>query len=446
MVPIHTSQRQPGCPRGLLTSRRRARAHRRSARRGNVLVLTALLTVGLFGLLAFSVDTGWILHTRTELQRTADACALAAADCLPDQSAATAVAHAVAAENGWSSGVRIGDGDALNGSDLDPLEVEFGFWDRDTATFTTPTSSGRRANAVRVTLRRTEATRNALGLFFARVVGTSRADVSASAIAWYDRGLCGPFVGIDWLDVGGGASTDSYDSQEGSYSPSRTSDRGSICSDGPVDVSGNSVVRGDALAGKGQPFPDISGTATITGHIGNRITPLDLPPVDASAAAANNDNDAAPPVWQGQSWRDPIRPNGDFSLNAGEVYDLPPGTYWFRNVSLNGGATLNISGLTRIYITGTLRREGGCYVNNNTQIAQNLQINVTGDTVDVTSDNPFYGVIYAPQSRVTLNASSDLFGAIVGQTLKINGSGTAHYDESLNLDYVEVPRRTMLVD
>lgn len=419
--------------------------YRLRGRRGNVLVLSALMMVALFGMLAFAVDTGFVLHMRTEMQRTADACALAAAEKLPSQAEAAAVAFAVALQNGWSPGVYIGAGDEMHGSDLDPTTVEFGLWNRDTATFTTPTPSGRSTNAVRVTLRRTEASKNPLGLFFARVLGTTHSDVSASATAWWDRGVCGPFVGIEWLNVGGGARTDSFNSEEGAYSAALSRDRGSICSDGPVGVGGNSLVRGDALAGHGDAV-GVDGTAVVTGHIGNRLTPLKLPPVDATAAAINNDNDAAPPVWQGQSWRDAIRANGDFSLNAGETYDLPPGTYHLRNMTLNGGATLNLSGETKIFITGTLRREGGCFVNNNTQRAENLQINLTGGTVDVTSDNPFYGVIYAPQSRVTLNGDADLFGAIVGQTLKVNGSGTAHYDESLDLDYLEVPPRTMLVD
>jgi hypothetical protein len=252
-------------------------------------------------------------------------------------------------------------------------------------------------------------------------------------------------VGIEWLDVGGGAITDSYDSFEGHYHPSIARDRGSICSDGPVDVHGGSMVQGDAVAGK-DDVVSVDGTAQVTGYIGNRITPLNLPPVDATEAAVTNDNDQAPPVWQGQAWRDPIRANGDFSLNAGEVYDLPPGTYYLRNVTLNGSSTLNINGPTKMYVTGTFRREGGCFVNNNTQLARNLQILLSGGTVDVSSDNPFYGVIYAPESRVTLNGDADLFGAIVGQTLKMNGSGMAHYDESLDLEHLEVPSRTMLVD
>jgi Flp pilus assembly protein TadG len=408
-------------------------------------VLTTVLMTVIAGTLAFALDLGYIAHVRTDLQRTADASALAAAELLPEQYEAAELARAAAAENGWSSGVNLGPGDEDHGEDLDPMTVEFGFWHRDAATFTSPPPWGRPANAVRVTLRRTEATRNPLRLFFARVFGSYLADVTASATAWSDHGICGPFVGIEWLDVGGGAITDSYDSYEGPYNPDTAGDRGSVCSDGPLDVHGNSIVNGDALAGEGD-IVSVDGTAQVTGHIGNRTTPLNLPPVDASDAAINNDNDQAPPVWQGQSWRDPIRANGDFSLNAGEVYELPPGTYYFRNVTLNGSATLNFSGETTIYVTGTFRREGGCWVNNNTQLAKNLQILSTGGTIDITSDNDFYGVFYAPQSRVTLNGDADLFGAIVGNTLKINGSGTAHYDETLDLEYLEVPPRTMLVD
>ena len=66
---------------------------------------------------------------------------------------------------------------------------------------------------------------------------------------------------------------------------------------------------------------------------------------------------------------------------------------------------------------------------------------------DITSDNsPFYGVIYAPQSRVTLNGDAELFGAVVARTLAAGGSGGAHYDESLDLEYLDIPPRTMLVD
>jgi len=238
--------------------------------------------------------------------------------------------------------------------------------------------------------------------------------------------------------------TDSFDSVEGAYSEASAKFRGSICSDGPVDVGGSSIVKGDAMAGPGDAV-DIDGTAVVTGYAGSRVTPLNLPPVDASGAAVNNDNDQLPPIWQGQVWRDPLRASGDFSLLAGEVYTIPPGTYYVRNVLLAGGSTLNIVGPTTIYVTGSFRREGGTFVNN-THVAENLQILGTGGDFFINSFNDFYGVVYSPESRIVLNGDADWFGACVGRTLMINGSGTGHYDEDLDLEWVGVAPRTMLVD
>src|SRR4051812_767021 len=50
-----------------------------SRRRGNVLVLTAFLMIGMIALLAFAIDLGYAYSARTELQRSADSAAIAAA-------------------------------------------------------------------------------------------------------------------------------------------------------------------------------------------------------------------------------------------------------------------------------------------------------------------------------------------------------------------------------
>jgi Flp pilus assembly protein TadG len=416
---------------------------KRRRRRGTVLVLTVLLMVTFIGMLAFAVDVGYIVHVRTDLQRTADACAVAAAECIPDLSEAKAVARAVALENGWSSG--LSDGDAWNGRDDDPMTVAFGFWHRDAATFTSPPPFGRQANSVKVTLRRTEATRNPLRLFFARVLGETEADVQASAIAMYDRWLCGPFVGIDWLSVPGTPDTDSYDSDEGFYDPARARHRGSVCSDGPINVDGNPVIKGDARAGKGYGV-SITGGGTVTGSVGSRLKPLNMPPVDASEAAVINNNDRIPLIPQGNSWTSPVDADGNFLLDGNKVIDMPPGTYYFNNFTLTGQSVFNISGPTTIYVTGNFERSGGTVVNNNSRVPGNLEILMTGGTALVTSENAFYGVIYAPNTDVTIDGSADLFGAVVGKTLTLTGTGQGHYDESLDLEEIEFPRRVALVD
>jgi len=52
------------------------------ARRGAIIPLGAVLMIPLMGMLAFAVDTGYIVMARSELQNAADAAALAAAEQL----------------------------------------------------------------------------------------------------------------------------------------------------------------------------------------------------------------------------------------------------------------------------------------------------------------------------------------------------------------------------
>ena len=58
---------------------------RQTRRRGTIAVLTAVMLVMLLGMVAFAVDIGYLLLARTELQRSADSAALAAAWELIDE-------------------------------------------------------------------------------------------------------------------------------------------------------------------------------------------------------------------------------------------------------------------------------------------------------------------------------------------------------------------------
>src|SRR5260370_42236442 len=56
--------------------------HKDSPRRGAVIPLFAILVIPLMGMLAFSIDIGYIALVRTDLQTAADAAALAGAEKL----------------------------------------------------------------------------------------------------------------------------------------------------------------------------------------------------------------------------------------------------------------------------------------------------------------------------------------------------------------------------
>ena len=62
----------------MLLTTKKLRRLRPEDRRGAISVLAALLAVVVLAMVAFAVDTGYILSNKQELQRTADAAAMAA--------------------------------------------------------------------------------------------------------------------------------------------------------------------------------------------------------------------------------------------------------------------------------------------------------------------------------------------------------------------------------
>ena len=143
-------------------------------RRGTIVVLTAFLLIVMLGLIAFSVDVGYMMLTRTELHRAADASALAAAgELFNGQGVAVEKAKEYAGYH-KAAGATI---------DVAEEDVVFGIWDPDTRDFTPSNDSG---NAVQVTARRVDTP-----LFFSWVFGNNNFDTAASSIAVVNpRDIC----------------------------------------------------------------------------------------------------------------------------------------------------------------------------------------------------------------------------------------------------------------
>ena len=395
-------------------------------RRGAIAVLSACLSVIVIGLAAFAVDLSFIAHAHTELQRTADAAALSAAAQLPDELAATSAGMATAG----------GNASAVS-PELEASDFEFGWWDRDTAMFLTYWSPDEQPNAVRVRVDRTEAGGSPLRLFYGPLLGKKSTDVSAWAIAMNHRGLCGPLVGIHSLTASGNITTDSYSSASGAYDPAAAGNRGNLCSGGPITLHGGVHVRGDIRSGGSDDVVMRSASAIVTGNVGSRVKPLELPPVTVHDVAWNNDN-----VRLGKA----LNGARDFDLAGDHVFAIPAGIYFVNDMNLRGSARLKITGETVIILTGDLNGSGNAEFSNDTEIPSNLRILATSGKITLAGRKKFHGVIYAPHSRVDVSGNADIYGAIVGGNLRIVGNATAHFDEALQLREVELPSRTTLVE
>jgi Flp pilus assembly protein TadG len=179
---------------------------RRLARRGAIAPLTAVLLIPLVGMMAFSLDIGWISHTQNELQSAADAAALAGAAQLTDNFVAyylpkqtgaqqttllnTAKDSARASAKAYAGYNTAGGVNSLTLLDSD---IEFGFTDA-AGKYTPLSTYTGYPNTVKVVLRRDTSANTPLSLFFGPVIGTSQVSLTATAAATIQAGTIDSFT------------------------------------------------------------------------------------------------------------------------------------------------------------------------------------------------------------------------------------------------------------
>jgi len=174
-------------------------SRRAPARRGAITVLAALFSIVLLGMVAMSVDVGYVLSMKEEMQRTADASALAACwdygnRLAQGNNAATSELSARAAAQQFATNNQIGNtGPTLdtNPSNAAEGDLVFGY----VADLYNPTSfdtsSSELFNTVKVRVRRDASLNGEAPSFFARVFGHNGQPLYANATAAIVRDVKG---------------------------------------------------------------------------------------------------------------------------------------------------------------------------------------------------------------------------------------------------------------
>jgi Flp pilus assembly protein TadG len=168
----------------------------RRARRGNVIVLTAFLMIGMMGMIAFAVDLGYLYNTRTEMQRAADASAIAGCWELIDQDAASGTSNAAVLTDNARASARsfVAYNQVTQASaQLTNEDIRVGYIADPTnpsSPFLTVGYTGS-PNAVQIRLRRTTQQNGAVPLFFGPVLGAGPKNMESYATAAYLAGTSG---------------------------------------------------------------------------------------------------------------------------------------------------------------------------------------------------------------------------------------------------------------
>jgi len=171
------------------TASSRQQSHHKS---GAVIPLLAICLVPLMGMLAFSIDYGFLRVVSTDLQRSADAACLAAVVDLvpnPDGTQNLDIVRARVREYVQNNMSRATGG--ISGFVVLDADIEIGRYDENTIYDSGPVTLQQTGimDAVRVTLRRDGSANGEVPLYFAKVLGVDEKPVTVTATAVLRRGV-----------------------------------------------------------------------------------------------------------------------------------------------------------------------------------------------------------------------------------------------------------------
>ena len=380
---------------------------RHAQQRGVTLIYASMAATVLLGFASMAVDLGRVQMVKTQLRRTADACARYAAFGIPGN-ACYAYANSVA--NSQSVDI-YGPGASQTAFSLPASAVVVGNW----TTGTGFTPNGTPTNAVRVSIT------SSVPLVFGQIVGMSTCKATASSTCMYATG--GPgygIVGLDSVRISGGY-TDSYSSSSGAYGGSNVASNSTVASNGSINLSGSASIHGSTYDYTANGV-STSGSSSVTGSQNTLSTALSYPVASAGSAATINNNSAISSSY--------LDGSGNLNVPSGSNCIIPAGTYYFSSLNTSGSGMITISGAVQIYVNGKITLSGGS-IANPSQIPSNLQVyNLSSQTTVISGGSAMYGQIYAPLSDMTYSGSAGFYGTMVGETITISGGGNIHQDLS----------------
>lgn len=175
----------------------------RHPRRGIIAPLAGIFLIFMVGMVAFGVDTGWVVLSQTDLQNAADSAALAGAHPLMNayvqyQLSSDAGTKGTILTNAKTSAktyaknyASYNSAGSISSLSLLDADIEFGYMDASNNYSSTYTGF---PNTVKVTMRLDSTANGSLGLFFGPAVGRNNVSLTATASATIYAGTINSFT------------------------------------------------------------------------------------------------------------------------------------------------------------------------------------------------------------------------------------------------------------
>lgn len=254
----------------------------------------------------------------------------------------------------------------------------------------------------------------------------------AAVETWLVPVVYNPFkyalFGDEWIDIRNSMSTDSYNSDSGSYATTVIQDEGSLGSNGDVFVKNGALVGGDAMTSLNDGL-EINTGAAVLGDTTSEAPEQYFESISQSEYDWAEANSIASTGISGDYDYNPITKT--FSASRGGVV-LTGGVYYFSSFTLDKDASVTIPAgeEVQIYITGDIEIKNSGDVNPGGDPAD-LIFYSTGDLV-LKNSGTLTSVFYCPDGSADLRNSSDFYGSICANDILCHNSAGFHYDRNLD--------------
>lgn len=243
----------------------------------------------------------------------------------------------------------------------------------------------------------------------------------------------GAIFGARLIELKGGTSTDSFNSEDGSYgsqSPGRDGNVGTNSIAGGAIYLANADIRGEIQIGPGGTEGMVIDTVghahydSCSVRTAPRPLPIQAPPTGTNQGAADTSSGSLNPgIYT------------TLSVRSNHNLNLAPGTYVFtEDIELGSGATLNISGNVNLYLLADVHIQGNAQITGTT-VPPNLMIYGGANSQDWDfrglSNTELACGLYAPYANLDMRGISNFYGGLIVDTLHTNGQSNFHYDTAL---------------
>ena len=243
---------------------------KRNQRRGTVAAFLCFMMLPLLGLLALSVDYGFLLYVRTDMQRVADQAVIAGVRDLTPDAFGNQDFEKVRATVRQYVALNLGDEFVVQDSD-----IEIGRFNPDTIYGSLELLNNGIRDTVRVQIRRDDLANNSVSLYFARVFGKDDSNVDAYSTAILRRArFLGPGTSVLPIAI-----------EQKSWNHMAQGETASIYGDGRIeDANGNTIPGNWGTVDIG---PNSNSSSALSEQIRNGLTQNDLDSLHSQGAISD---------------------------------------------------------------------------------------------------------------------------------------------------------------